>query len=545
MTFLLPLALAALLIAPLIYLIHFLRGSRRQVRMPAVFLWADLTPMPSGRQRRRWPPLSLLLLLQLVAASLAALALARPATFGDPARHVALVLDASGSMQATDVSPSRFAAARGKAFERLGGLSPRDRVSVVLAGASPSLLASGTPDQVRGALATAQVGSGTSSIREALALAATQVAATPDRQPRIVVLTDGALPPLAPVGALQAPVEFVGVGGGAENQAVTGLQVRLDPSGRGQTAFVEVSNTADHGVRAPLRLLADGSVLDERQVDVAARGRTRVAIPLPVDAQRIGVRLLGQDSLAADDTAETTTPGGLPRDVVLITRAPTPGGTAETPLRRALEALPFVRVKPAAQGSQTPGDLVVVDGPIPAQLPNAPLLLVNPSTSDPRLNGRGDHAGARPGVSHPLLDGVDVGALRGLEATLPGPPAWANVVLSNPSGPLVVEGRLEGRRAVAFTFDPVASGMDKSLSFPLLISDASAYLLSQTAASTPQAEPFDPSESDIRPRLLPTVTDAEPGRAAGSNVPIDRWPWLVAAVVVLLGVEWLVFARRG
>jgi hypothetical protein len=372
------------------------------------------------------------------------------------------------------------------------------------------------------------------------------VAATPDRQSQVVVFTDAALPPLAPVGALQAPVEFVAVGGGAENQAVTGLQVRLDPSGRGQTAFVEVSNTADHGVRAPLRLLADGAVLDERQVDVAARGRTRVAIPLPVDAQRIGVRLLGQDSLSADDTAETTTPGGLPHDVVLISRGPTPGGTAETPLRRALEALPFVRVKPASQGSQTPGDLVVVDGPIPAQLPNAPLLLVNPSINDPRLSGRGDRAGSRPTVSHPLLEGIDVGALRSLSATVSGPPAWANVVLSNQTGPLVVEGRLEGRRAVAFTFDPVASGIDKSLSFPLLISDASAYLLSQAAASALPNEPFDPTESDIRPRPLPTLDDATPARTAGaSNVPIDRWPWFVAAVVVLLGAEWLVFARRG
>jgi hypothetical protein len=269
-----------------------------------------------------------------------------------------------------------------------------------------------------------------------------------------------------------------------------------------------------------------------------------VAIPLPVDAQRIGVRLLGQDALTADDVAETTTPGGLPRDVVLISRAPTPGGTAETPLRRALEALPFVRVKAATQGSQTPGDLVVVEGPIPAQLPNAPLLLVNPSTNDPRLSGRGERAAARPAVAHPLLEGVDVGALRGLSATLPGPPGWASVVFSNQTGPLVVEGRLEGRRAVAFTFDPVASGMDKSLSFPLLVSDASAYLLSQTAASA-QTEPFDPAESDIRPRPLPEPGSTEVGTAVGGNVPIERWPWLVLAVLGLLGLEWLVFARRG
>jgi hypothetical protein len=86
--------------------------------------------------------------------------------------------------------------------------------------------------------------------------------------------------------------------------------------------------------------------------------------------------------------------------------------------------------------------------------------------------------------------------------------------------------------------------MDKSLSFPLLISDASAYLLSQTAASS-QAEPFDAAESDIRPRPLPSLGDVGTSLAAASRVPIDRWPWLVAAVIMLLGTEWLVFARRG
>jgi hypothetical protein len=539
--FLLPLALGALLIVPLIYLIHFLRGSRRQVRVPALFLWADLPPNPAGRARRRWPPFSLLLALQLAAAALAALALARPAMIGDPPRHVAFVLDASGSMQATDVAPSpnRFAAARDLALDRLRRLSDRDRVSVILAGASPSLSATGTPNQVRQALVAAQVGSGAAAIREALALASKVVAGTTDRQGQIVVLTDGAWPPLAPVGTLQAPVEVVAVGGGSDNQAIASLQVRLDPSGRGQTALVEIANYAEHGVRAPLRLSADSAVLDERQVELAARGRARVAIPLPLDAQRIGVRLLGQDALAADDAAETTTPGGLPHDVVLISR----NTSTASPLRRALEALPFVRLKPADQGSQTLGDLVVVEGPVPAQLPQAPLLLVNPSVTDPRLEERGTGLTSRPAIAHPLLEGLDTAALRGLTPSLSSPPGWAGVVFANQSGPLVLEGRLEGRRVVAFTFDPLASGVDKSLSFPLLVSNTSAYLLSQAVAA--QGEAFDPVESDIRPRPLPSFATSATGPSPGDTFPVDVWPWFLTAVLGLLGIEWLVFARHG
>src|SRR5207237_891253 len=84
----------------------------------AIFLWADLPYASTGRSRRRRPPLTLLLLLQLLVAALAAVALARPATPTDPPRHLALILDASASMQATDVAPSRFEAARTRALER-------------------------------------------------------------------------------------------------------------------------------------------------------------------------------------------------------------------------------------------------------------------------------------------------------------------------------------------------------------------------------------------------------------------------------------------
>ncbi|HET6316725.1 MAG TPA: BatA domain-containing protein, partial [Chloroflexota bacterium] len=119
MSFLAPIALVALLVGPAIYLVHLLHGSRRRVRVPALFLWADLPRATAGRRRRQWPPLTLLLALQIMAGILAALALARPALSSDPPRHLALIVDASASMQATDVSPTRFEAARQMAVQRL------------------------------------------------------------------------------------------------------------------------------------------------------------------------------------------------------------------------------------------------------------------------------------------------------------------------------------------------------------------------------------------------------------------------------------------
>jgi len=566
-TLLAPLALVGLLVPAAIYLVHWFFGSRRRVRVPAIFLWADLPRASTGRSRRRWPPLTWLLLLQLLGAILAVVALARPATPADPPRHLALVLDASGSMQATDVAPSRFEAARARGVDRLADLRPSDLVTLVRAGREATVLANGAPDGARSALAAAQPGAGGAAIREALALASSQISATPDRTGQIVLLTDAAFPPPDQIGPMAAPVEIVAVGGGSENQAITALNVRIDPSGHGQTAFVELANQADHAARIPMQLTADGAPLDDRQVDVAARTRARLSIPLPVDARHVTVRLLGHDALALDDVRETVAPGGPPRDVLVL-------GRASDSLQRALESIPVLRVRPPgavpAQGRQDQPDLTVLVGVLPAQLPPGPLLLVDPPATSARLLGVGLGNGARILAAHPLLQGLDLGALQGETPSVGGVPGWAHVVLGSLQGPLVMEGRLEGRPVVALTFDPAVSGLDKSLAFPLLISNATAYVLAQADPSNAAtAEAFDPAESDIAPRPIPTFglvlrqaqderTGLDLGASRDSAHPelgtsqnsahpelVEGWKWPLAAALVVLGAEWLVFARRG
>lgn len=536
-----PLALVALSVPLLIYAVHWLFGTRRRIRVPAIFLWADLPHSAAGRRRRHVPPFTWLLLLQIAAATLGAFALARPAAPAPPPRHIALILDASATMQATDVSPSRFEAARQTARDRLSQLGESDLVSLIRAGSDAALLATGSPASIRAALDTAIPGNTQPAITEALALASTLISQTPERRGQIVLLTDVAWPTPDGVGPLAAPVEVVPVGGGSNNQSVASVLVRMNPNGRGQTAFVELANESTQAARVPVQMTADGATIDERQVDLAARTRAQLSIPLPADAHHVTVRLLGSDALALDDSLDTLAPGGPRREVDLL-------GVVSDGLRRAIESVPTLHVPAVGDDSSQVPALTVLAGVLPARLPAGPLMLIDPPPNSARLLGVGLGSGARIDASHPLLQGVDLVALQAETPSISGVPGWAHVVLGTEQGPLIMQGSLEGHDVVSMTFDPTVSGLEKSLAYPLLISNATSFLLAQAEMPTvppnvSNAARFDQRESDILPRPIPTFETVN--QSAPSTTPSEIWPWFAGVALALLGLEWLVFARRG
>src|SRR5438105_15574636 len=93
---------------------YLLKPSRPTRRVSSTFLWlAAFHEMQADRPWRRVPP-SLLLWLQLLALAAIVLALARPFVTSVDATGLdaVVLLDTSASMQASDVAPSRFEAAR-------------------------------------------------------------------------------------------------------------------------------------------------------------------------------------------------------------------------------------------------------------------------------------------------------------------------------------------------------------------------------------------------------------------------------------------------
>src|SRR4029077_6361481 len=93
-----------------------------------------------------------LLILQILALLALTVALARPAVtvMGQGAKRVAIVMDTSASMKATDVSPSRFVQAQGAALGLLGRWGAGAEVGATEAGEQQRVLVPFTREHDRG-----------------------------------------------------------------------------------------------------------------------------------------------------------------------------------------------------------------------------------------------------------------------------------------------------------------------------------------------------------------------------------------------------------
>lgn len=140
---------------------------------------------------------------------------------------VVLIIDVSGSMQATDVAPTRLDAAKSAAATLIDQLPGGDRAALISFNSSATLRHGLTTDReaVKAALAGLKAGGGT-ALGTALSLALNQLdpagrtaSAARARPAMIVVLTDGVsnqgpdpLTVTKQVAAAKVPVETVGIG---------------------------------------------------------------------------------------------------------------------------------------------------------------------------------------------------------------------------------------------------------------------------------------------------------------------------------------------
>ncbi len=196
-----PWFLLTLAVIPLGFLLHRVAARRRRryaVRFPALGTLAGLLERPPAWRRRL--PVGLLLL----AVAALAVALTRPErTVAVPVEQasVMLVTDASGSMEATDVKPSRLRAATDAAQTFLDRVPGPTKVGIVAYSTSPHTAQAPTTDRdlVRATLDSLSADGGTAT-GDALASALQALGRNPDaasppkgRQPpaAIVLLSDG------------------------------------------------------------------------------------------------------------------------------------------------------------------------------------------------------------------------------------------------------------------------------------------------------------------------------------------------------------------
>jgi Ca-activated chloride channel family protein len=232
MTFQQPaLLFGLLLVAVLAGLYLFAQRRRKQytLRFTDVALLESVVGRRPGR-RRHVPPL-----LFLLGAAGLVVAMAGPILNLEIARNdssVMLVVDTSGSMDATDVQPTRMDAARSAAHTLVGQLPSSARVGLVSFSSSPALQAQLTDNRetVSTAIDSLQAG-GATDTGDALQLAVDQLksSAKPSTNGKtpalIVLLTDGVTnrgpdPQLAAAQAKAAGIVIATVGIGTRNGAV-------------------------------------------------------------------------------------------------------------------------------------------------------------------------------------------------------------------------------------------------------------------------------------------------------------------------------------
>jgi len=463
-------------------------------RMPGVLTFPQLAFWPrvpsESRESPRWrkPPITLPFMLQLLAALALVLAFMRPAMpdvagfIGQRAgavQHV-IVLDGSTSMLARDDNGRmRWDEARAEVEAILGDWQQGDGVTLVIASGDPTwkrAVDEAQLDELRAWLAQLPAPGG-----------------EPDQQ-RLSALINGALlPDLAPRFSL---VTDGGISLGDPGVDARTVQVGQPPSPKGNVAIVDTVVTGaagsdDRSIRATV--LHDRSTT-ETLPWVARSGDSDIAtgtvtlgpgelgaidVNVPEGLAQVTISMVVDDALPEDDQAIVAFGGDALTGLSIILVSDLPG-----PVQHALEVLPGARVE--VYPSTTPGirqiaasaDLVVFDAtaPAPDDIPNAPMLLVQPTgidnawqvggvVPDPEI---GDVRLDDPVMRDVSLEGVVFG-----ETSVYILSPDVEVIAAGGDGdttlPLIWRGILNDQPYVAYAFDPARSNIADRVSFPVLV----------------------------------------------------------------------------
>ncbi len=606
MTFLAPAAAVLAITLPAILALYFLRIRRPTRVVPALHLWPDQirdrqANVPWQRLRPSW-----LLLLQLLAAAALVVAALQPTLPASAtlARHSIVLLDASASMQATDVAPSRFGEAKREVAAIIDQLGPDDRMTLIAVSPTSSIAASALGDRqtLHRALDAITPSNGTADLSSALALAAGLVRAGDDA--RAYLFSDGIVNPLRATfsDGLPFPVEYHRVGVSGENVGLTSLTVRTNAQTRAGTLRVQNFGQQPRSVSVEWR--ADGRLVDIRPVSLTAGQSQDLTLPVPADATVVSARINGGDVFALDDTATAVARTPRAFHVLLVT----PGNVF---LEQALKLRTDLQVDVVAPAAYRPGAgyaMTILDRFAPPELPLSPLIAVDPPAGSALAGGAAIGIGRvrASDAGDPLLANVDLQDVHVARSQDLRTSTFGRALVTSLQTPLLLV-REEPYRQALFGFDLHESDLPLRIAFPILVQNLSEWMLPSSVPSH-SVQPDEPvtivpeagataltvSRPDGSRRAIPpgaiatfgdtdlqgvyTVNQVVQGKtvrswfsvnlfsAAVSQLkPLDRltlpptrtggvvhpahhgdleiWPWIVLAALGLVAAEWLGFHR--
>jgi Ca-activated chloride channel family protein len=463
---------------------YILKLRRRVFAVPFSPLWQrilrdkEATSLFSKLKRL----LSLLLQLALLALLVLALGDPRAAATLIKGRNLVVLVDASASMQATDVSSSRLESAKDEVKKIIRGLGGSDRMLIAQMGASVTPLGpmSGDTSELDREIDAIKPTDTRADFPRALRFATDALRGADNAE--IVVVSDGALGTASDaqgsVHTGDAKLVFIPIGKSKKNAGITQFSVRRYPLDKSRyEVMLEVTNTGAEEEEVELTLLGDGQLVDLTKLRLKPGERLPRFYPNLSGASRTLEAKIkrvdgSHDDLPADDHAYALLPERRRAKVLLVT----PG---DTYLEAALlldEYLDVTQVDAPHYSDKTPTggnyDVVIFDGATPEVMPRANALYIDPRGAgspvkvDTEISQPGfDHIDRKhPVVRFTALD--DVNIARGHKLV---PQAGDKVVGASEEGPILVAGQRSGFKFVALGFDVRESDLALRVAWPLFL----------------------------------------------------------------------------
>lgn len=648
---------AGVALGALVVVFYILKLKRRPIAVPFGPLWQRIL---RDKEATSWFQhlkrlLSLLLQLALLAALLIALGDPRPVIASDEGRHVVVLVDASASMKAIDVtrpvvpgggeggagttdssaSDGEPAAGANKPWTRLDagkleirevirGLSGSDRMLIAQMDAAITPLSTMTSEvsDLERALESIEPTDVRARYATGLRFAVDSLRGL--SKPEIVIVSDGALGDAVDIhgdidlGDIE--LSYVSVGRGGRNVAISEFSVRRYPLDKSRyEVLLEVTNTSDEPADVDLELYGDGQLTDIVGLRIHAKESLARFYPnLSGASERLEarVKLKGAepDQLPADDTAFALLPARRRARVLVVSEG-------NMYLDAALlldEYLEVTKVAPGDYPVDGQFDVTIFDNVAPIPSDGAgQILYLNPTSDEHTPFKLGNEIKTKGFVrfdevdsKHPIARNLLLGEVNISEARELVPQAKRDKVVGKSfEGNLLLAGTHEGHRFVALGFDIRQSDFALTFTWPLFlintinffidedtsyissyrtgqvwnipastetktallelpngdkrrvpIKDGRAVYLGQHAgfyaltigegdkAETTKfaANISDPFESTIQPREELIVGGKKAGVIEGFTIGVRRtiWIYLLVAVLLVTGIEWLTYHRR-
>lgn len=515
-------ALALLALVPLVVLMYILKLRRREIVISSTFLWeksVDDMRVNTLFQKLRQ---NLLMYLQILFLLVAIFALSRPvlSAFGGGKEWI-MLLDVSASMGATDVEPSRLAAAKGKIAEMVDAMSRSDRMMLVTFGSRAKVAAALTGDRalLRSRLEAVNIEE-TPTTAAAEAMRVAYAVAEAQNNPEIVIVSDGKFDGRLPgQEGRELKISYMPVGKPSENVSITAVSARRGiETGMDYQVFVGVGKSGDGAKEMVVSLSLNDRLIDAKPVRVEG-SEGSVIFPLPGASEGIvKVALDAKDALAVDDVAHAILAPRRERRVLLVTEG-------NFFLENALRVHPQLEVFKIAPGEFAPRDadnaemadkydLVIFDGCPSAGFRRGRAFYINtvpdvetftsPGIAEQPLIVDWDRA-------HPLtrfIDFSNIAVARALRLALP---PEAAVVVETDRGAAIAAYDRGGLRCIVMAFDVMESDWPLlKASFPLFLSHVTDWICASGDEAPTEWTPSGRPLAIPVPRGVTTVDVVDP-----------------------------------